>query len=325
MSAAALTRRTLLRSTSLLAGGALLSRWAPGDLWAAQAPAAAKPPAGLAALDARRAEMAKAPIQRTRLADNLELLSGPGGNVVVLHGADGLHLVDNFVKGAWPQLKVALDAIGGAVKVGIDTHWHFDHADNNASVRQAGGTIVAHAKTKQRLSEAHDVIGLHMDPEPAEALPTVIFKDSHVLGANGEDVVLQYLAPAHTDTDILVLFNKANVIHLGDLFFNGFYPFIDASTGGNIDGMVAGAERALGIVDGSTKIVPGHGPLGDRAALQSYQRMLATIRDRVGGLKASRKSLAETQAAKPSAEYDAQWGNGFMKPDDFVALVYATL
>ena len=193
-----LTRRTLLRSTGLLAGSALASRVVPADLWAQAKPPATAPAkapsaadqrkAGVAALDARRAEMAKTPIQRTKLTDTLELLSGPGGNVVVLHGADGLVLVDTFIRGAFPALKTTLDAIGGQVKLAIDTHWHFDHADNNALLHQAGATIVGHENTKKRLSEPHDILGMHMDPEPAAALPTVTFKDSHQLKANGEDV-----------------------------------------------------------------------------------------------------------------------------------------
>jgi cyclase len=325
------TRRALLRSTGLLAGSALASRFIPSDLWAqAKAPATAPSAAqlkqdGIAALEARRAQMAKAPIQRTKLTESLELLSGPGGNVVVLHGADGLVVVDNFVRGAWPALETTLDAIGGKPTIAIDTHWHFDHADNNANIHKAGATIVAHQNTKKRLSEPHDIIGLHIDPEPADALPTVLFKDSHQLKANGEDIVLQYFDPAHTDTDIAVLFNKGNVFHMGDLFFSGSYPFIDVATGGTMNGMVAGAERALGIVDGNTKIVPGHGPLADRPALAKYRQMLGTIRDRVGAFKAAGKSVADAQAAKPSAEFDAQWGGGFLKPDDFVALVYSTL
>jgi glyoxylase-like metal-dependent hydrolase (beta-lactamase superfamily II) len=326
-----MTRRTLLRSTGLLAGTALASRVVPADL-RAQAKAPAKPlspaqqkQAGIAYLNQRRAEMARTPIQRTKLTDTLELLSGPGGNVVVLHGADGLVLVDTFVRGAFPALETTLDAIGGQLTLAIDTHWHFDHADNNALVHQAGATIVAHANTKKRLSEPHDILGMHMDPEPAAALPTVTFKDSHQLKANGEDVVLQYFDPAHTDTDVVVLFNHANVLHMGDTFFNGSYPFIDVATGGNINGMIAAAERALGIIDGNTKVVPGHGPLGDRAALATYRRVIATIRDRVGKLKASGKSLEEVQAAKPSAEFDAQWGAGFTNPEVFVGIVYNTV
>jgi cyclase len=321
---ARLTRRTLLQSTGAVAGTALIQRCLP-DLWAAQAPAATPAKAGVEALAARRAELAKIPITRTRLADRLELLAGPGGNVLVLHGPDGLLLVDTFVRPAWPQLKSTLDAIGGAIATVIDTHWHFDHADNNASLRRAGATIVAHANTKTRLSQTHDIIGLHMDPEPPDALPTVTFADSHALRANGEAIAVQHVAPAHTDTDITVRFAKANVLHLGDLFFNRSYPFIDASTGGRMDGMIAAAEHAVKAVDARTTIVPGHGPLGDRAALERYRTMLATIRDRVGALKASGKAVADVQAAKPTAAYDTEWGQGFMKPDDFVALVFATM
>jgi cyclase len=317
------TRRAVLHSTGALAGAAILHRYLPA--LQAQTPATAAAKAGTDALNARRAEMAKAPIVRTRLADRLELLAGPGGNVLVLHGPDGLLLVDNFVRPAWPALKTVLDAIGGPIGAAIDTHWHFDHADNNASLHRAGATIVAHVNTKTRLSQAHDIIGLHIDPEPAEALPTQTFTDATTMAANSEALTLEHVAPAHTDTDITVRFAKANVLHLGDLFFNGAYPFIDASTGGTINGMVTASEQALKAVDASTKIVPGHGPLGDRAALDRYRTMLATVRDKVAALKASGKSLADTQAAKPSAAFDAAWGGGFMGPDAFVALVYGTL
>jgi cyclase len=318
------TRRTLLQSAGAFAGLTLIDRYAP-DAWAAQAPAAPSAKAGTDALNAMRGQLAANPIVRTRLTDRLELLAGPGGNVLVLHGPDGLLLVDTFVRPAWPALKSTLDAIGGPIKTAVDTHWHFDHADNNGSLHGAGATLVAHANTRKRLSEPHDILGMHMEPEPPAALPTVTFTDTRTLRANGEEVTLQYMPPAHTDTDITARFAKANVLHLGDLFFNGAYPFIDGSTGGNVNGMIAAADKTLAAVDAQTRIVPGHGPLGDRAALERYRAMLAKVRDRVGALKASGKSLAETLAAKPSAEFDAEWGTGFMKPDDFVGVVFGTL
>jgi cyclase len=318
-----LTRRAVLRSTGALAGAAIVHRYLPP--LRAQAPATASAKAGVDALNARRAEMAKIPIARTRLTERLELLAGPGGNVLVLHGPDGLLLVDNFVKPAWPQLKSTLEAFGRPIATALDTHWHFDHADNNASLHRAGAAIVAHTNTKVRLAQSHDIIGLHIDPEPPEALPTVTFADTHALRANGEEIALQHMAPAHTDTDITVRFAKANVLHLGDLFFNGSYPFIDSATGGRMDGMVAAAEQAVKAVDAETRIVPGHGPLGDRAALEGYRTMLATIRDRVGDRLARGLEPADAQAAKPTASFDADWGGGFMKPDAFVALVYSTL
>ncbi|MEP6594077.1 MAG: MBL fold metallo-hydrolase, partial [Acidobacteriota bacterium] len=131
--------------------------------------------------------------------------------------------------------------------------------------------------------------------------------------------------PAHTDTDIFVHYRQANVLHMGDLFFNGFYPFIDAGTGGSIDGMIDGAGKALEMTDASTKIVPGHGPLGDRAALENYRKVITAVRDRVRDLKRAGKTLEQVQAAKPSAEFDAAWGKGLMTPDAFVGVVYATL
>lgn len=314
------TRRAWLRASGRFTAAAFAARYVSPELRAFQA--AAPAPGGL---DARRAAIAQAPIARTPLTDRLTLLSGPGGNVVVLHGPDGLHLVDNFVRPAWGNLKAALDAIGGPVKVAIDTHWHFDHADNNARLRQAGAAIVAHQNTKTRLSQKHHILGMEIPAEVPEALPTETFADARTIQANGEDVRLQYVPPAHTDTDISILFAKANVLHLGDLFFNGTYPFIDVATGGNMHGMVAAADRALALVDAKTKIVPGHGPLADRAALQRYRTMLGDVRDRVSALKKAGKPVAEAQAAKPTAAHDAEWGNGFMKPDDFVAVVYAAL
>src|SRR4029453_14935313 len=145
------------------------------------------------------------------------------------------------------------------------------------------------------------------------------------LNATVEQIRLDRVAPAHTDTDIFVYFPKANVLHMGDVFFNGFYPFIDASTGGHIDGMIDGAQAAMKVVNGMTKIVPGHGPVGTRATLEAYAHMLTTIRDKVRALKMSGKSLADVQAAKPSAEFDAAWGKGMMNADSFVALVYGTV
>jgi len=134
-----------------------------------------------------------------------------------------------------------------------------------------------------------------------------------------------HVTAAHTDTDIFVHYTRANVLHMGDVFFNGMYPFIDASTGGNINGMIAGADRALAMTNARTKIVPGHGPLSDHAGLLKYRRVIATIRDRVREMKRGKRTLAQVVTAKPTAQFDAQWGKGMIPPDDFVALVYNTL
>ena len=222
-----------------------------------------------------------------------------------------------------PKELAALDS--GKITLLIDTHWHFDHTDNNPNLRAAGAEILAHANTKTRLSEAHDLLGIHIPAAPAAALPGKTFTNTWGQTANGETLALAYFVPAHTDTDIFIRYERANVIHMGDVFFNGMYPFIDASTGGNIDGMIAGANKIIAMANSRTKIVPGHGPLGDKASLTKSRDMLVTVRDRVAALKKAGKSLPDTQAEKPTKDLDEVWGKGMMGGDDFVALVYSTL
>ena len=168
--------------------------------------------------------------------------------------------MDTFVQPAWDRLVKTLEGLGGGrITTLIDTHWHFDHTDNNEHFRKAGAAIVAHEKTRTRMSQSHELLGMKLPPSPAGALPTETFAATHAIDANGERLALGYVQPAHTDTDIYIRYTKANVIHLGDLYFNGSYPFIDASTGGSITGMIAAADAMLKLVDGSTKIVPGTG------------------------------------------------------------------
>jgi len=321
------TRRELFQTGGALAGSALLAHLFPGTaaaVLAGELQRAGAPPADPIA--AMRAQMAMAPIETLKLTDTLTMLSGPGGNVVVLTGPDGKVVVDSFVQPVFPQLKKVIDGMGNApIKLLIDTHWHFDHADNNANFRQAGAGILAHENTRKRLTETHDLLGMHFTPAPANALPTQTFKDTYKLLTNGEAIALGYVPPAHTDTDISIHYTKANVLHLGDLFFNGMYPFIDAGTGGNINGMIAASDRALKMSDNNTKIVPGHGPLGNRGALMKYRDVMVTVRDRVQKLKSSGRKVEEVVAAKPTADLDGVWGKGFMMPGDFVTIVYNTL
>jgi cyclase len=321
------TRREMLRNSAAFAGTAFLAQIFPPSLLTAGVPGqqAAAPEDHLTAM---RAQMGGAPIQSQPLAENLTLLTGPGGNVVVLNGPDGKFLVDTFLLPAWPHLKETLDGLGNApLKTVIDTHWHFDHTDNNANLHAAGATVLAHENTKTRMSEPHDmaIFGIHVPASPADALPQQTFTSSQKLQANGETLMLQYFQPAHTDTDIYIHFQKANVIHMGDTFFNGFFPVIDSGTGGRIDGMIAAADKILPLADNNTKIVPGHGPLGSKADLTKFRAMLVASRDRVKKLKAEGKSIDEASAAKPLADLDADWGKGFFNGEVFVKIVYAAL
>jgi cyclase len=302
-----ITRRDLLTTTVL--AGASAARAQPAD-----------------PLAATRAQMAATPIESIRLMNIMTMLAGPGGNVIVQHGLDGKLIVDTFVRGAFAGLKQRVDALGTApILFAIDTHWHFDHTDNNEDVRKAGATLIAHENTRKRLSEPHDLLGMHFDPAPAAALPAETFKQNHRLAFNNEYIERGYFQPAHTDTDIYVQFVLSEVLHVGDTFFNGMYPFIDASTGGNIKGMIAAADQALRMAGPRAKIVPGHGALADREALMQYREMLVTVRDRVQKLKAAGRIEKEVVAAKPTADLDPAWGKGFVQPDEFVTIVYNTL
>ncbi len=320
------SRRQMLRTAGMFAGGSLLAQLFPGSLAAAfpQQAAAAPPDTVVMA----RARFANVPIEPTKLSDTLTLLTGPGGNVVVSNGPDGKLLIDTFTQLAWDRFKKTLDDMGKApLKFAIDTHWHWDHTDNNINVHAAGATLIAQENTRKRLSETHllDVLNLQLEPSPADALPAHTFKESYQMHFNGEHLTLGHMSPAHTDSDIYVHFQKANVLHMGDVFFNGTYCYIDGGTGGSIGGMIAGATRMLAMVDNDTKIVPGHGPLGNKSDLTKFRDMMRTARDRVQKLKSAKKTLPEAIAAKPFDDLDPVWGKGLIKGDTFVHLVYTTL
>ncbi len=332
------SRREMLRGSATLAGSAFLAHLFPAPLLRASAAGHAQQalsPADL--LASMRAKFNAVPIETQKLADNITVFDGPGGAVTVLNGPDGKFVVDTFVAPAWPRLKEALDGLSSApVKYVIDTHWHFDHTDNNAHLHAAGATVLAHENTKKRMSEAHDLpvlyrgpdgalSGLHFDPSPAEALPQQTFAASYKLHGNGEILALQHVAPAHTDSDIYVHFQKANVISMGDLFFNGMYPYIDPGTGGTVTGMIAAVDKILSLADNYTKIVAGHGPLGNKADLMKSRDMLVTSRDRVEKLKSAGKSALEAVVEKPFADLDAVWGKGIINSDQWIQIVYLTL
>ena len=332
------SRRDILRGSVTLAGSAFLTHFFPATLLHASAASRAQEslsPADL--LASMRAKFNAVPMETQKLADNVSMFDGPGGAVTVLNGPDGKFIVDTFVAPAWPKLKEAIDGLGSApVKYVIDTHWHFDHTDNNAHLHAAGATVLAHENTKKRMSEPHDLpvlyraadgalASLHFDPSPAEALPQQTFATSYELQANGETLALQHVAPAHTDSDIYVHFQNANVISMGDLFFNGMYPYIDPGTGGTITGNIAACDKILSLADNSTKIVAGHGPLGNKADLTKFRDLLITSHDRVQKLKSSGKSALEAVAEKPFADLDPVWGQGIVNSDQWIQIVYLTL
>jgi glyoxylase-like metal-dependent hydrolase (beta-lactamase superfamily II) len=330
------SRREMLRGSATLAGSAVLAHFFPARLLRASA-AGYPQQAPSDALAAMRDWFNAFPLEAKKLSEDVTMLSGPGGSVVVLNGPDGKFVVDTFVAPAWPRLRKALDGLGNApVKYVIDTHWHFDHTDNNAHLHAAGATVLAHENTKKRMTEPHDLpvlyrgpngalVDVHVPPSPVEALPQQTFRASYKLQANGETLALQNFAPAHTDGDIYVHFERANVIQMGDLFFNGTYPYIDPGTGGTITGTIAAVDKILSLAGNDTKIVPGHGPLGNKADLTKFRDMLVTSRDRVEKLKCAGKSAQEAVGEKPFADLNPVWGEGLVNGDQWVQIVYLAL
>lgn len=313
-------RRDFFRTSSLIFGGAALASVVPKSLFAQAQDDAAK-------LDDLRKKIS-GPIQVTKVSGNVSMLSGAGGNIGILTGSEGKLIVDSGVATSSAGVLQAISQIDGqALKYLVNTHWHFDHTDGNASFHAAGAAIVAHQKTRERLSTPQfmDVLKMRFPAAPAAAWPTRTLTDEFTLYHGGEEVALQSVKPAHTDTDLFVHFKQADVIHAGDILFNGNYPLIDYSTGGNINGYLDAMTMILATAKDSTKIIPGHGPLASKTDLASAHDVLAKIRDRVATAKSSGKTLPETIASKPSAEFDEKWGKGLIGPDAIVTLVYNTL
>jgi glyoxylase-like metal-dependent hydrolase (beta-lactamase superfamily II) len=275
-----------------------------------------------------RTSAANEKIKTTKLTDTIFLLQGVGGNVVCQIGPDGKLLVDSQIS---TGTRILLDALARLdehhLKLLINTHWHFDHTDGNAEMHTEGAFIVAHDNTRVRLEKPQymAVYDVHFNAAPDAALPQQTFGETDTLWVNNDQIDLVHTPDAHTDSDIFLHFNRGNVIHAGDLWFNGMYPLIDLSSGGTINGMIRGVDQVLQAADDRTKIVPGHGQLGNKAALQQYREMLVTVADRVEKLKAQGKSVEEAVAATPTADLDPAWAKGTIKPGTFVALVFESL
>jgi len=312
-----ISRRRFLVSTGVTAAAALLN---PCELFA-EADVVSAP--GL--VQQARKDAPRATIAVQRLRGNISVLMGGGGNIAVLPGRGGKLLIDAGYAGAGPKISEALTAVSSdPVRHLINSHWHFDHTEGNEWLHKAGATILAHENTRKYLSTATRVEGwdFTFPPSPRGAIPTEVLTSEHTLEVNGEKIILKPYAPAHTDGDISIHFTNADIIHVADTFWNGYYPFIDYSTGGSIDGMIRATEANLATVTDNMIVIPGHGPVANKAQLTFYRDLLVTIRDKVADLKKQGRSLDEIIAAKPTAAYDAAWGGGFMSPKMFTGLVF---
>ena len=258
------------------------------------------------------------------LRGNVSVLEGSGGNIAVLTGRDGKVLVDAGI--SRPQVEDALASLSEKpVRHLINSHWHFDHTDGNEWLHSVGAEITAHENTRKHLSVTTRVEDWNFTfpPVPDGALPTKLITTDETLELNGTTLLLKCYGPSHTDSDISVEFQEANVIAVADTLWNGHYPFIDYSTGGNIDGMIRAAEANVGNANDETIVIPGHGPIANKSQLVEFRDMLVAIRERVANLKKQGKSLHEAVAAKPTADFDAKWGGFVIDGAFFTRLVYA--
>jgi cyclase len=273
-------------------------------------------------------DFSKVEIKRTDLGAGLMMLEGAGGNLAVSTGPDGVILVDDQYAPLTKKIQAAIrETTDQPIRFVLNTHWHGDHTGGNENLGEAGALILAHHNVRERLStEQFQPLRNRTTPaSPKLAWPVVTFEQGVTLHLNGQTIEAIHVEPAHTDGDSLVYFREADVLHTGDTFFSGMYPFIDMASGGHIDGMISAADRALALAGAKTRIIPGHGPLSSAATLRLTREMLISVRDRVRNLVDEGLNRAQVIEKRPSREFDEAFGGGFMKPDLFVGIVYDCL
>ena len=267
---------------------------------------------------------AKAPINVLPLRGGISALEGSGGNVAVSVGPDGKVMVDAGIAVSRRQMAEALASLGPQpITQLINTHWHFDHANGNEWLHEETPSILAHENTRRHLSTLTRVDDWDYDFQPlaAAAVPGLVMTGAYQLRLNGT-IDLKHYPAAHTDGDIAVTFAEQDIVHTGDLYWSAGYPFIDRSTGGSIDGKIAAVGAILDRITGATIVIPGHGPISDKAGLSDYYTMLRTIREKVAASKYKGLTEEKTIAVGPTGAFDAVWGKFVIDPAFFVRLVY---
>lgn len=295
--------------------------------WTAVAMAAALT-AVVAVGEARADRFDDIEVRTQELAEGVYMLRGAGGNVIACTDERGVLLIDSDYDRMSGKLQAAVaDLDSGPVAMVVNTHWHFDHVGGNAALGEGGALIVAHANARAHMSAPQhlDVIDADTEAFPDAALPVVCVRDGLDLHWGGRELRIRRLPPAHTDTDLWIHIPDADVVHTGDVFFNAGYPYIDTAHGGNVDGMIAAAERILAVCGPQTKIVPGHGPLGNRDELAAYIDALRGFAGIVKEQIAAGATLEEIVAARKTAAIDAEWGERMFPPEAFAEMVWLSV
>ena len=265
-----------------------------------------------------------------KLGNRLYMLqdSGGMGNTTVLTGDDGVLMIDTKVTASIDKLLARISELSKEpIRFVLITHWHFDHVGGNEKLAATGATIIAHENVRKQMGTAHDmkILNTKVPPSPDIALPLATYTKEMQFHMNGEDIKVFYPGPGHTDGDSVIYFSHANVMVMGDLYFEGIYPYIGIYSGGSINAMITAIQQILPMINEQTLVVPGHGPLSNKAQLEEYLSMLTAIRDNVSRLVQEGKTKEEAVAAKPTHAFDKKWGKGFLAPDQFAELVYIDL
>ena len=264
-------------------------------------------------------------VEAIQVRGNIYLLTGQGGNIGLFIGSDGSFMVDDQFAPLTEKIIAAAKSVGGDVpKYLINTHFHGDHTGGNENLGQTGTLIMSHHGVRERLVNGSFIgaFGMKADPASKVALPTVTYSENMHLHINDETVHIVHVPRAHTDGDSFVVFEKANVVHAGDLFFNGFFPFIDAANGGSVKGVIAGVDAILALTDSDSKIIPGHGPLANRSDLQAYRDMLVMAYERLLKLKNTGVSAEDAVRQAPLKDLEQEWGDGIFTADKWIGIVY---
>jgi glyoxylase-like metal-dependent hydrolase (beta-lactamase superfamily II) len=267
-------------------------------------------------------------ITTTRAADGIYMLGGKGGNIGVSVGVDGIFLIDDQFAPLTKKIRAAIaELTDKPVKFVLNTHWHPDHTGGNENLGETGAVIVSHDNVRKRLSVDNFIkmFNMHSVAMQPNGLPVITFNDAMTFHFNGDAIAVRHVARAHTDGDSIVHFHKANVIHTGDTCFSGMYPFIDTDSGGTVQGYIDAVSNVVELADDNTVIIPGHGPITNRKELAAWRDMLNTVSGRITAGIRKNTSLDAMQAAKPTAEFDAQYGGGFIDNETFVEMLYENL
>ena len=273
-------------------------------------------------------DFSKVEVKALKLTDSTYMLSGAGGNIGLSVGDDAVFVIDSDFAPLAPKIKAAIARISAKpVQFVLNTHFHFDHSGGNDALGKDGALIVAHDNVRQRMSSTQLIsfIGATQAASAKIALPVVTVPGDVKFHINGDEVHAFHVPRAHTDGDLIVHFKKSDVVHMGDVYFNGMYPFIDSSSGGTADGVIAAVDRVLALIGDNTRVIPGHGPIATKANLSAYRTMLATVTQRIKEHRRNGKTDDDIRAAQPAAEFKAALGGGFISSERFVLMMLGAI